>query len=67
MEVPRLGVELEWQLLAYATAIAMWDLSRVCDIHHSSWQCWIWHRLAAAALLAWEVPFATGVALKRKK
>ena len=31
---------------------------------------WLWHRLAAAApiqLLAWELPFATGVALKSKK
>ena len=27
VEVPRLGVELELQLLAYATAIAMWDVS----------------------------------------
>ena len=25
MEVPRLGVELELQLLAYTTATAMWD------------------------------------------
>ena len=33
MEVPRLGVELELQLLA--TATAMWDLSHVCDLHHS--------------------------------
>ena len=31
---------------------------------------WLWHRLAAAALirpLAWELPYATGVALKKKK
>ena len=30
----------------------------------------LWHRLAAAApiqTLAWELPYATGVALKRKK
>ena len=27
MEVPRLGVELELQLLAYTTATATWDLS----------------------------------------
>ena len=38
MEVPRLGVESELLLLAYATATAMWDLSHVCDIHHSSQQ-----------------------------
>ena len=31
---------------------------------------WLWHRLAAAAPiqpLAWELPYATGVALKRQK
>ena len=38
MEVPRLGVELELQLLAYATATATWDRSRVCNLHHSSRQ-----------------------------
>ena len=29
MEVPRVGVKSEQQLPAYATATAMWDLSRV--------------------------------------
>ena len=38
MEVPRLGVESELQLLAYTTAIAMRDPSHVCDLHHSSGQ-----------------------------
>ena len=38
MEVPRLGVELELQLLAYITATAMPDLSPICNLHHSSWQ-----------------------------
>ena len=31
---------------------------------------WPWHRLAAAALiqpLSWELPYAVGVAIKRKK
>ena len=41
MEVPRLGVELELQLLAYTAATAVQDLSRICDLHHilmeSSW------------------------------
>ena len=47
MEVPRLGVvELELQLLAYTTAIAMQDLSHICDLHHSSWQCWILNLLS---------------------
>ena len=38
MEIPRLGVESELQLLAYATATAMQDPSLIC-LHHSSWQC----------------------------
>ena len=36
MEVPRLGVQLELQLLAYTSATATWNLSHVCDLHHSS-------------------------------
>ena len=36
MEVPRLGVESELQLLAYATATVTHDLSGVCDLHHSN-------------------------------
>ena len=47
MEVPWLGVELK-QLLAYATAIAALDPSRVCDLHHSSPQCWIPNPLSKA-------------------
>ena len=40
MEVPRLGVKLELQPLAYATATvtATRDLSHICNLHHSSWQ-----------------------------
>ena len=40
MEVPRLGIELELQLLGYAaaTATAAWDPSCVCDLQHSSRQ-----------------------------
>ena len=38
MEVPRLGVELEVQLLAYATATEMPDPSHVCNLCHSLWQ-----------------------------
>ena len=41
MEVPRLGVRTELWLPAYTTATATRDLSRVCDLHHSSRQCWI--------------------------
>ena len=36
MEVLRLGVESELQLLAYTIVIAMPDLSHICDLHHSS-------------------------------
>ena len=38
MEVPRLGVQLELQPPAYAIATAMPDLSRICDLYHSSRQ-----------------------------
>ena len=48
MEVPRLGVELELQLLAYTTATATLDPSHVCDLHHSLQQCWILNSLSGA-------------------
>ena len=49
MEVPRLGVELEQQLLAaYTEATAKQDLNRVCDLHHSLQQCWILNLLSKA-------------------
>ena len=38
MEVPRLQIESEIQLLAYTTAIAMQDPSHICELHHSSLQ-----------------------------
>ena len=41
MEVPRLGVESELQLMAFITAIAVLDLSCICDLHYSLWQCQI--------------------------
>ena len=39
MEAPRLGVQLESQLPAYATATAMPNLTCICDLHHRSRQC----------------------------
>ena len=48
MEVPRLGVKLEPQLLAYTTATATQDPSHVCDLYHSSEQCWILNPLSKA-------------------
>ena len=38
MEIPRLGIRSELQPPAYTTAIALWDLGRVCDLYHSSKQ-----------------------------
>ena len=35
MEVSRLGVESELHQPAYTTAIAAWDPSHVCHLHHS--------------------------------
>ena len=46
MEFPRLGVEPELQLPAYATATP--DPSCICDLHHSSWQHWILNPLSVA-------------------
>ena len=48
MEVPRLGVEAELQLPAYTIATAMCDLSHICDLHHSLWQCQILNSLSEA-------------------
>ena len=48
LEIPRLGVTLELQLLAYITATATWDSSHVCDLHHSSRQCRILNPLIEA-------------------
>ena len=46
MEFPRLGVKAKLQLLAYTTATQ--DLSGVCDLHCSSWQCQILNLLGEA-------------------
>ena len=48
MEISRLGIKSELQLLASSTAIETRDLSLVCDLHHSSWQCWILNPLIEA-------------------
>ena len=45
-ELPRLGVYLELQLPAYATATATPDPSRICHLHHSSRQRWILNPLS---------------------
>ena len=46
MEVPRLGFQSELQLPAYTTAIATQDPSHICNLHHSSQQCWILNPLS---------------------
>ena len=48
MEVPRLGVKSELQLLAYTTTTVMCDLSPIFDLHHSSWQCQLYNPLSKA-------------------
>ena len=48
MEVPRLREESELQLLAYTTAIALWDPSRIFNLHHSSGQHWVLNPLSKA-------------------
>ena len=47
-EVPRLVVEPELQLPAYITATATWDQVCICDLQHSSQQCWILNLLSEA-------------------
>ena len=48
MEVPRPGVESGLQLPAYPSATAMSDLSCICNLQHSSWQCQILNPLSEA-------------------
>ena len=48
MEVPRLGVEWELQLLVYTTVTATPDLSRIYSLQHSSQQRWILNLLIEA-------------------
>ena len=48
MEVPRLGVESELQLPAYAMVTATPGLSQIFDLHQSSWQCQILNSLSRA-------------------
>ena len=48
MEVPRLRVKLELQLLAYTTATAMPDSSQFCNLHGSFQYYWIFNPLSKA-------------------
>ena len=48
IKVPRLGVESELHLPAYTPAAATQDPSRICYLHHSSWQHWVLNPLSLA-------------------
>ena len=48
MEVPRLGVKSELQLLAYTTATVMWNPSHICNHSTSAWQCQMLNPLSKA-------------------
>ena len=48
MEVARLGVQSELQLLVYTRATATQDPSCICDLHQSSQQHWILNPLTKA-------------------
>ena len=48
MEITRLGVKSKPQLPAYTTATATQDLSCICNLHHSSQQCWILNPMSEA-------------------
>ena len=46
--VTRPAVKSHLQMLTYTTAIALQDLNHVCNLHHSSCQCWILSTLSEA-------------------
>ena len=48
MEVPWLAVKSELQLPAYTTVTAMPDLSHICNLGRSLWQCQILYPLSKA-------------------
>ena len=48
MEVPKLGLESELQLPAYAAATAALDPSCISNLHHSSWQHQIFNPMSQA-------------------
>ena len=45
----------ELQLSAYTTAIAMPDPRCICNLHHSSWQLWIFNLLIEARDRTWDL------------
>ena len=48
LDVPGLGVESELQLQVYTTDTDTLNLSYICKVHCSLWQCWIEKPLSEA-------------------
>ena len=48
MEIPRLETNQSCSCRAYATTAVTSDWSSVCDLHHSSKECWIHNPLIEA-------------------
>ena len=61
MEVPRSGLKSELQLLAYTIATATWDLSCICDLHHTSRPCQILNPLSEGRNWTWSSWILVGV------
>ena len=61
MEVPRLGIQLELQLLACTTATAIPDPSCVCDLRHSSRQCRTFSPLSKARDRTYNLMVPSGI------
>ena len=60
VEVSSPGVELQLQPLAYARATATPEPSCVCDLHHSSWRCWILNPLSEARDRTFDIRLLVG-------
>ena len=61
MEVPGLGVELDLQPQAYATATATQDPSRLCSLYHSSQQHQIFNPLSEARVRTCNLMVPSGI------
>ena len=63
MEIPRLRVKSELQLLAYTTDTAIQDPRHVCDLHYSSQQHWILNPLSRNS----QIPFFESITKLRSQ
>ena len=61
------SMRMRVQSLALLRGLRIWHCRKLqCRL----WMLWLWHRPAAAALiqlLAWELPYVSDAAIKRKK